>query len=242
MDSLIVKTNNVMTNKPIQIDIVSDVACPWCYIGKKHLEKALTGMEGQNFQVTWHPFQLDPTIPQEGLPREEYFANKFGSAERIQQMHERVEGVGAKAGIQFEFEKMPKVINTIPLHKILHIAREEGSQNDLEEKLFKAYFTDGIDFSNQENIVAFMEGFGWSREKTEGILADEQISYWVTQEIKHFQNLGVSGVPFFILNNKYGLSGAQPTEVFLDALAKVVEEMEPVEVTGDACEIGGENC
>ena len=231
-----------MTNKPIQIDIVSDVACPWCYIGKKHLEKALEGFENQEFNITWHPFQLDPTIPAEGLAREEYFINRFGSAERIQQMHERVEGVGQKAGIQFEFEKMPKVINTIPLHKILHIAREEGTQNELEGRLFKAYFTDGIDFSDKENIIAFMEDFGWSSEKTEGILADDQISYWVTQEIKHFQNLGVSGVPFFILNNKYGLSGAQPTEVFKDAIEKLAEEMKPVEVSGDACEIGGENC
>jgi predicted DsbA family dithiol-disulfide isomerase len=231
-----------MTNKPIQIDIVSDVACPWCYIGKKHLEKALAGIDNQSFEITWHPFQLDPTIPKEGLPREEYFTNKFGSSERIQQMHERVESVGAKAGIQFEFEKMPKVINTIPLHKILHVAREEGTQNDLEEKIFKAYFTDGIDFSDKENIVAFMADFGWAREKTEGILANEQIRYSVTQEIKHFQSLGVSGVPFFILNNKYGLSGAQPAEVFQEALAKVAEEMKPVEVTGDACEIGGENC
>lgn len=176
------------------------------------------------------------------MPREEYFTNKFGSPERIQQMHQRVEGVGEKAGIQFEFEKMPKVINTIPLHKLLHVAREEGTQNELEEKIFKAYFTDGIDFTDNENIIVFMENFGWTREKTEDILADEQISYWVTQEIKHFQNLGVSGVPFFILNNKYGLSGAQPAEVFQEALAKVAEEMKPVEVTGDACEICGENC
>jgi len=231
-----------MTNKPIQIDIVSDVACPWCYIGKKHLEKALAGFDGQNFQVTWHPFQLDPTIPDEGLSREEYFVNKFGSLERIQQMHERVESVGQKAGIKFEFEKMPKAINTIPLHKILHVAREEGTQNELEEKLFKAYFTDGVDFSSKKNIIDFMEGLGWAHEKTESVLADDQIGYWVSQEIKHFQNLGVSGVPFFILNNKYGLSGAQPAEVFQDAIQKVIEEVKPVEATGNACEIGGVNC
>ena len=233
-----------MTSKPIQIDIVSDVACPWCYIGKKHLEKALESIDNQAFEITWHPYQLDPTIPKEGMNREEYFVNKFGSIDRIEQMFQRVEGVGTKAGIQFAFEKMPKAINTIPLHQLLHVAREEGTQNDLEEGLFKAYFTNGVDFSDHEQIVSFMEGFGWSREKTENVLADEQIAYWVAQEIKHFQGMGISGVPFFILNNKYGFSGAQPTDVFVEALQKVIEEQKPVtvEATGETCEVGSDNC
>jgi len=231
-----------MNNKPLQIDIVSDVACPWCYIGKKHLEKALETFDSQAVEITWHPYQLDPTIPLEGIARDEYFANKFGSIDRIEQIFERVVGVGEKAGIDFNFDKMPKAVNTIPLHKLLHIAREEGSQIALEEKLFKAYFTDGIDFSDKEQTLSFMEDFGWNREKTESILVNEEIAYQVTQEIKHFQNLGVTGVPFFILNNKYGISGAQPTSVFLETLEKVAQEMQPIEAIGEVCDVNDKNC
>ncbi|MDZ7934196.1 MAG: DsbA family oxidoreductase [Emticicia sp.] len=231
-----------MNSKPLQIDIVSDVACPWCYIGKKHLEKALKSFDSQPVEITWHPFQLDPTIPAEGVARDEYFAKKFGSIDQIEQVFQRVSGVGAKAGIAFNFDKMPKAIDTIPLHKMLHIAREEGTQIELEERFFKGYFTDGVDFSDSEKLIAFMADFGWNREKTEGILANDEIGYHVSQEIKHFQGLGVSGVPFFILNNKYGISGAQPTSVFLDTLNKVAVEMPPVEAVGEVCDVDGANC
>ena len=231
-----------MNNKPLQIDIVSDVACPWCYIGKKHLEKALEVFDSQPVEITWHPFQLDPTIPVEGISRDEYFANKFGSIEQIEQIFERVVGVGEKAGIDFNFNKMPKAVNTIPLHKLLHIAREDGTQIALEEKLFKGYFTDGIDFSEKEQLITFMIDFGWNREKTESVLANEEITYQVTQEIKHFQGLGVTGVPFFILNNKYGISGAQPTSVFLETLEKVAQEMQPTEAVGEVCDVNSKNC
>lgn len=231
-----------MNNEKLKIDIVSDVACPWCYIGKKHLEKALENFDSQAVEITWHPFQLDPTIPKEGLNRDEYFINKFGSIDRIEQIFERVVTVGANAGIDFDFDKMTKAVNTIPLHKLLHVAREEGTQNELKDKLLKGYFTDGIDYSNNEQLVSFMENFGWTREKTKGVLANDEISYHVSQEIKHFQNLGISGVPFFIFNNKYGVSGAQPTTVFLETLEKVSQEMQPVEVAGEVCDVNGENC
>ncbi len=229
-------------NDKLQIDIVSDVACPWCYIGKKHLEKALESIDNQVVEVTWHPFQLDPTIPKEGVVREEYFAKKFGNIDQIEAVFERVTGVGAKAGIDFNFDKMSKAINTIPLHKLLHIAREEGTQIELEERFFKGYFTDGIDFSDNEQLLAFMQDFGWNQEKTASILANKEIEQAVLQEIKHFQSLGVSGVPFFILNNKYAVSGAQPTSVFVEMLQKISQEMLPAETIGEVCEIDGENC
>ena len=231
-----------MKNKPLQIDFVSDVACPWCYIGKKHLEKALESFDSQPVEITWHPYQLDPTIPAEGVSRDEYFAKKFGNIDQIEQIFQRVSGVGEKAGITFNFDKMTKAVNTIPLHKMLHIAREEGTQIELEERFFKAYFTDGVDFSDIEQLIVFMENFGWNREKTKSVLANEEITYNVSQEIKHFQGLGVTGVPFFILNNKYGISGAQPINVFLETLNTVAAEMQPVEAVGDVCDVEGKNC
>jgi len=218
-----------MKNKTLQIDIVSDVACPWCYIGKKHLEKALERFDNQPVEITWHPYQLDPTIPSDGVSRDEYFANKFGNINQVEQIFQRVTGVGEKAGIAFNFDKMPKVINTFPLHKMLYVARAEGTQFDLEERFFKAYFTDGVDFSDIDQLIVFLENIGWNREKTESILANDEISFQVSQEIKHFQGLGVTGVPFFILNNKYGISGAQPISVFLDTLNSTAAEMLSVE-------------
>jgi predicted DsbA family dithiol-disulfide isomerase len=231
-----------MKNKPLQIDIVSDVACPWCYIGKKHLEKALESFDSQPVEITWHPYQLDPLIPTEGVSRDDYFTKKFGNIDQIKQIFQRVSGVGEKAGITFNFDKMTKAVNTISLHKMLHIAREEGMQIELEERFFKAYFTDGVDFSEKELLITFMQEFGWNRAKTESILANEEITYHVSQEIKHFQGLGVSGVPFFILNNKYGISGAQPINVFLDTLNKVAAEMQHVGAVGEVCAVEGKNC
>ena len=231
-----------MNNDPIKIDIVSDVACPWCYIGKKHLEKALENFNSPEVAITWHPFQLDPTIPKEGVSREEYFAKKFGSNSQIEAVFQRVAGVGEQAGIIFNFHQMSKAINTIPLHKLLHIAREEGTQIVLEERFFKGYFTDGIDFSDDDILFTFMQDFGWDAEKTTSILANDEIEQAVLQEIQHFQNLGVSGVPFFIFNNKYAVSGAQPTNVFLDTLQKVVAEIPPLQTSADACKINGDNC
>lgn len=226
----------------IQIDIVSDVACPWCYIGKKHLEKAIEKIDNQNITINWHPFQLDPTIPAEGYDRKEYFEKKFGSEERTQQIYEHVSNVGRKAGIDFQFNAIPRAINTIPLHKILHVAGKEGFQHELEERFFKAMFTDGIDLSNAQELHKIMAEFGWDAAKVDNILADDEIGYHVRQEINHFQSIGVSGVPFFILNNKYGFSGAQPVDVFVNAINQVAAEMQPVEADGEACDIDGGNC
>lgn len=235
------RTPTIMSSK-ISIDIVSDVACPWCYIGKKNLENALQQLPNQAVEINWHPFQLDPTIPEEGISREEYFTKKFGDSDRVQVMFERVESVGKNVGINFDFNKMPKAVNTIPLHKMLNVAREEGTQHALEEHLFKAYFEQGVDFSNKTQLLSCMEAFGWNNEKVEGILANDEISYWVTQEIKHFQSMGISGVPFFIINNKYGLSGAQPADVFVQAISKAAEELKPAVAVGESCDLDNGNC
>ncbi len=226
----------------IQIDIVSDVACPWCYIGKKHIEKAIQQIDNQPIKINWHPFQLDPTIPLEGLDRKEYFERKFGSDERTQQIYEHVTNVGRKAGIDFNFNQIPKAINTFALHKLLYVAGKEGIQNELEERFFKAMFSEGIDLSDTQSLQNIMAEFGWEAEKVNEILQNDEIGYWVKQEIGYYQNMGVSGVPFFILNNKYGMSGAQPVEVFVETINQVIAESKPKEVVGEACEIDGENC
>lgn len=226
----------------ITIDIVSDVACPWCFVGKKRLEEALTKLPDVQTVINWHPFQLDPTIPKEGLSREKYYSNKFGSEERVSEIMQHMNSVGESVGIDFRFDKMEKAVNTLPFHNLLYTAQQDGNQYELKEHLFKAYFEQGVDFSKRESFVKVMEAFGWPKEKTEEVLDNQEISYWVTQEIKHYQNLGVTGVPFFIFNNKYGFSGAQPPQVFIDTIAKIQEEMQPEIVAGEACDAEAGEC
>lgn len=228
-----------MNEQKITIDIVSDVACPWCYVGKKHLEKALAQLPNKQVEINWHPFELDPTIPTEGIDRETYFTNKFGSMDRFESMTHRLEQVGENAGINFRFDQMPAAIRTLPLHQLIFEANKEGFGADLKEAFLAAYFEKGIDLRKIENLVEILKPFGWEQGKIESIMEDQEIAYWVTQEIRHYQGLGVTGVPFFIFNNKYGVSGAQPPEAFIE----MIENMElENQAAGESRDINGENC
>jgi predicted DsbA family dithiol-disulfide isomerase len=226
----------------ITIDIVSDVACPWCYIGKNRLENAInkTGDEF-DFEVNFKPFQLDPTIPKEGLDRKTYFANKFGSDERVEEIYHRVESAGHSVGVDFKFREIPKAINTLPLHILLKSAEKEGFQQELAKAFFEAYMVKPQDLSNPLTIVNILKTFGWEENKTLELMNNEALAYEIKNEIAHYQQLGVSGVPFFIINNKYGISGAQPSESFISAFKSLNSEDFPV-TSVDACDIDGKNC
>ena len=218
-----------MQQKPITIDIVSDVACPWCYVGKRRLETALKQWKGAPVEVTWHPFQLDPNIPEAGFDRDTYLINKFGDLERTKAMTERLTEVGAEEGINFNFGDKWLAINTLPLHQLLHVAGKEGFKDTLKERFLKAYFDENLHLNNTKVLIEVMSEYGWDAEKTKHVLADDSIAYEVKQEIAHYQQRGVTGVPFFIINDTYGISGAQPSSVFLDAFAQV----SPIEVIGE---------
>ncbi len=229
-----------MQLEPISIAVVSDVACPWCYIGKKRLESALEQWQGAPIEITWHPFQLDPTIPASGFDRDTYFTSKFGDLVNTKAMTDRLMDVGAELDIEFNFGKNWLAVNTLPLHQLLHVAGEEGFKSQLKERFLYAYFTENLHLNATKVLIAIMEEFGWDAKKTEEVLADDSIAYAVKQEIAHYQNLGVSGVPFFIINNKYAISGAQPSAVFLEAFKEVapVKDFE----TGENCGLDGVNC
>lgn len=229
-----------LQNRKITIDIVSDVVCPWCYVGKKRLESALAEMGNpEDIVINWHPYQLDPTIPEEGVDREKYFIKKFGDTGKIRQMFDHLTNVGKADGIDFQLDVISKSINTFSLHKLLHVAGEEGFKAELEEIFFKAYFTEGKDLSDLAVLTTLLTVFGWDEEKIKTIMADDSVGYAVRQEINHYQGMGVSGVPFFVINDKYGISGAQPSDVFVQALSTVRDEM-LVEVQGEVC--GPEGC
>lgn len=226
--------------KKITVDVVSDVVCPWCYIGKKNLEKALDELPELEVEINWHPFQLDPTVPEDGIDKVEHYTNKFGSMDRFDLLSQRVIQAGNKAGISFDFDLIDRVPNTLKLHNLLHEAQKEGKSSELKALLLSAYFEKGKDLSSMEVITELMEEFGWSSLRVQETLENQEISYWVKQEIRHYQNLGVSGVPFFIIDQKYGLSGAQPPEVFVEALTEVRNKN--VEEEAEACSIDDPNC
>ncbi|MFS4468873.1 DsbA family oxidoreductase [Maribacter sp. 2210JD10-5] len=229
-----------MQKEKIKVDVVSDVACPWCYVGKKRLEKALEQWKGTPVEVEWHPYQLDPNMPTEGLDRTTYLTNKFGDMERIKPMTDRLIDAGKDEGITFNFGEKWLAVNTLPLHQLLHVAGEEGFKNELKERFLKAYFDENLHLNKTEGLVSIMKEFNWDEQKTKKVIRDENIAYTIKQEIAHYQQLGVTGVPFFIINDKYGISGAQPPSVFLDAFAQV----SPIEIIaeGDSCDPSAENC
>ncbi len=229
-----------MQNEKIKIDVVSDVACPWCYVGKKRLEKALEQWQGPEVDVEWHPYQLDPYMPLEGLDRKTYLGNKFGSLEQVQPMLDHLQLAGEEEGIQFNFGDKWLAVNTLPLHQLLYTAKKEGFGTALKARFLKAYFEENLHLNQPEVLHEIMASFGWEAQKTDAILADDTIAYQVKQEIAHYQQLGVTGVPFFIINNKYAISGAQPTATFLEALTKIGPNT--TIKTGDSCDPKSQNC
>ena len=224
----------------IKIDVVSDVACPWCYVGKKRLEAALEQWKGAPVEVTWHPFQLDPGLRSEGMDHDSYLTNKFGSIERVRQMTSHLKEVGKSVGIDFDFGKDWLAVNTLPLHQLLHVAREEGFGTELKDRFLKAYFEETKHLNQRKVLYAILGDFGWSEQKVDTILDDEAIATKVKSEIAHYQQRGVSGVPFFVFNDQYGMSGAQPTEVFLEALESLSSTENVAE--GDSCDPATGEC
>lgn len=210
-----------MNTKTIKIDIVSDVACPWCYVGMKRLENALQQWKGAPVEIEWHPYQLDPTIPKEGIDRVTYLENKFGDLERTKSMTDTISDAGETLGITFNFGDQWLAVNTLPLHQLLHVAGQEGFKQVLKERFFKAYFDENLHLNSIDVLSEIMAEYHWNQQKVERIINDDAIAYAVTQEIKYYQQKGVSSVPFFIINDKYGISGAQPSEAFLEAFESV---------------------
>ena len=223
-----------MSIDKITVDVVSDVACPWCYVGKRKLEAAISQWKGVPIEVNWHPYQLDPKMPEEGQTRDVYLTKKFGNLDRVSQMTDRLVQVGSEVGIVFDFGSNWLAVNTLQLHKLLHIAGEEGFKDALKERFLKAYFVT-LEPLNDINILhAILAEFGWSQAKVDNVLEDEALGDLIEAQIKNAQNMGVTGVPFFIINNKYGVSGAQPASTFLEAFSTLA----PIEVIakGDSCD------
>jgi len=208
----------------ISIDIVSDVVCPWCFIGKRRLEKAIAQLEGHRVHITWRPFELNPDMPRGGMDRERYVAAKFGGPERAKEIYQRITETGAGDGIAFRYDLIAKTPNTFDAHRLLWMAEREGDQNALSEVLFRAYFIEGRDIGDRATLAAIAPQGGIETSAAELFLEGERGVDEVRAEEMLAQKLGVSGVPFFILNGRYALSGAQDPQLMLAALNRVVSE------------------
>ena len=210
----------------LTVDVVSDVVCPWCYIGKRRLEVALARLREVEpdlpVQVRWHPFQLNPGVPREGIDRREYLEAKFGGPDRARQIYARVGAAGATVGIPFAFDAIERQPNTLDAHRLIAWAqaRHEGDPDALVENLFRAYFLDGRFLGDREELVKQAEAVGYDADDARRFLASEDQQAEVAAADQHARELGVSGVPFFIFGGKTAVSGAQEPETLLEAIAQ----------------------
>jgi predicted DsbA family dithiol-disulfide isomerase len=200
----------------LNIDIISDVICPWCYIGKRRLEKAIAAFDRQ-VQVRWLPFQLNPTMPKEGILRRDYRIKKFGSWERSLELDAQVAAAGKAEGIHFAFERMERTPNTVDAHRLIWLADKQGVQDAVVEGLFRAYFTDGRDISNRQTLIDVVAEAGLERLQADAVLESDQGMEAIKEAGEQARRVQVDGVPFFIIGDKLTLSGAQPPDAFLDA-------------------------
>jgi predicted DsbA family dithiol-disulfide isomerase len=195
-------------------DVYSDVVCPWCFIGKRRLEKALAGRAAT---VRWHPFELNPAMPREGVERRAYRVKKFGSWERSLELDAQVGRAFAGEGLTFNAEQMARTPNTFDAHRLIWLAGERGGQDAVAEALFRAYFTDGRDLSDRATLAAVAAEGGLGRAEVDELLAGERGAAEVRDREMSGRRLGISGVPFFVINDAVALSGAQAPEAFRTA-------------------------
>jgi predicted DsbA family dithiol-disulfide isomerase len=205
----------------LSIDVVSDVVCPWCFIGKRRLEGALAlyakaHPDAPAPQVTWRPFQLNPGMPDEGMPRAEYVQRKFG--DRGGAVYDRVSGVGREVGIPFAFDRIARQPNTLAAHSLIEAAQAHGVQDAVVEALFRAYFLEGVDLTVPENLAAIAAAAGLDRAAAEAWLADPGKRDGAAAEDQRAREIGVEGVPFFIFNGRLAVSGAHPAETLFEAM------------------------
>ena len=211
----------------LSIDIVSDIVCPWCFIGKRRLEAALELYRVRNSavvapQVTYHPFELNPDVPREGIARADYIAKKFGA--RGYSAHDRLVQAGTPLGIAFAFDRIARQPNTLAAHALIEWARRRGVQGAVKEALMRAFFVDGLDLTDTATLVRIAVDAGLAREEAEAAIADEELRRAVAKEEDKARGMGVQGVPFFIFNKRLAVEGAQPPEVLLDAMLEAEKE------------------
>lgn len=211
----------------IHIDIISDVMCPWCFIGKKRFEKALTELDPAiGVTIQWRPFQLDPTLPAEGKDRDTYLAEKFGGLDRAKTLYRNIEEAGAMEGIPFRFEAIKVSPNTLDAHRLIHWAQLEGRQTAVVSRLFKAYFVEGRDIGDRAVLADIAEGTGMERDMVERLFESGADADDIRARDIDAREKGVSAVPTFVIANQHVVPGAQPTDLWLKVIDEIAAQVE----------------
>lgn len=205
----------------LNIDVYSDVICPWCFVGKHRLEKALAAVKDRfEARVTWHPFELNPDMPKEGLDRKAYRSAKFGSWEKSLALDEQVKTAGASEGMNFRHDLMKRTPNTFDAHKLILLAGREGVQDKVVDAVFNGYFVEGKDVGNRETLIEIATAAGMDAERVKTFLESEESTNAVNEAEAKGRELRINGVPNFIINNQVSFSGAQSVETFIKAFER----------------------
>ena len=203
---------------PLTIDIVSDVVCPWCYLGKRRLEEALQKLGRTDATVRWRPFQLDESIPEQGLDRQAYMRGKFGDLSRLQSVHDRLVAYGKEVGADYDFEAIARAPNTLKAHRLIRWAGEAGVQDAVVDRLFRAYFEQGQDIGDVATLAEIAAESGLDREEIARRLASDEDEQAAQSEIDAWRRAGVTGVPFFIFNERLAVPGAEGVDTLVAAM------------------------
>tara|TARA_R110000824_G_C15228588_1_gene678241 strand:- start:3934 stop:4593 length:660 start_codon:yes stop_codon:yes gene_type:complete len=204
----------------ITVDIVSDVVCPWCIIGYKKLEKAMRQFEGRaSFELAWHAFELNPSMPPEGQDIAEHMAQKYGATpEQSKSNRERLRDAGSELDFEFRYHENMRMVNTFDAHRLLHWAGETGKQTALKLALFKAHFTDGKDVSDHETLISVASSVGFDEKRARDLLSTDLYADEVRATEAEWQDRFITGVPAFIFNKKFMVPGAQDADVFANII------------------------
>lgn len=198
----------------MRVTILSDTVCPWCFIGKRRFERALSMRPDLELQVSWQPFQLNPTMPQDGIDRRQYLAAKYGGVDRAERQYERIRQVGREEGISFNFGRIMRTPNTVNSHRLVHLAGRSGLQDDVMERLFGAYFIEGRDIGKDAVLTEVAAACGLDRESVCRYLAGDEDRAHILALDESARRNGISGVPCFVIEDRYAISGAQSPEIF----------------------------
>jgi predicted DsbA family dithiol-disulfide isomerase len=223
----------------MKVEIWSDIACPWCYIGRRRFEKAFNEFDHRDqVEVIWRSFQLDPDAPREyeGSIIQMLAERKGISVQQSEQMHAHVTALAAAEGLDYRFDRV-RFGNSFDAHRLLHLAAKHGLQNEMKERLQKGYFTDGLAYSDPETLIQLGVEVGLDADETRKVIESQEYTNEVNADVRRARMLGINGVPFFLFDEKYAVSGAQPAELFMTALERTWADSHPiVEVMGGAGE------
>jgi len=208
----------------IKLDIFSDPVCPWCYIGKARLDRALAARPDHPFEIEWHPFQLNPEMPPGGMDRTEYLETKFGGKEGVLRTYGPVVDEAEEAGLKLNLSAITRQPNTLDAHRLIHWAGLEGRQNAAVSALFRAYFVDGRDIGDRAALAAIGEGLEMDRTMLDRLFAGDADQQEIRSRDAHARERGVRAVPTFVVGNRHAVSGAQPPELWMQVIDELAEQ------------------